>query len=716
MPRYPLIGTHGKGRSAAQNARAAINLYLESDEAGGHSQTNWINTPGLIDFSTTAGVVRGGIVANSLIYFVAGNQLYSVPSTGGTPTAIATATLTTSSGVVDMAASRSELCIVDGSANIYNYNFTSGFTTISAFSSPVAVTAIAYQSTIASIVVASSAGFAVGEAISTNGAGNGKGTVKAITGNTLTVSVTSGYFLAGYSVDNAEPYSSEVTTVTSVYYITYRATTSAAHTIIAGQTVRFTGTSMFDAVTATITNVPDTTHFDFEFATTTITGACTLVGGSFPRVDEYTLTVPSIHNAVVNGRVSLIGTTNFNNTYSIQSVATTLKLSFYRTTDPGDESGTYTVRIGPPDETGLTANALVTNYTPLTITPTRVEHMDGYFIIIQSRVNKADGVNAHQFYISEPEDGLTWNAANYGAAQRNPDALVDVISLGGDLFLIGEMSIEAWYNSGAGDFPFEPSRGATVAWGAIAAGSVCIGGNGLIWLGQRPDGSVFVAYMPAYSPERVSSHEINYRISTHSAAELAAATAFVYRDEGHEFYCLTVGNETLCLDLEETKKGGAPVWHERQSPTSTTAGVWRAKYHFFIGGKHIVSDPTNSKLLEITLANHQELDNTTTRAVTRTGIGGHIHEDDKWVFHHRVGLAVARTSGTYTITLYYSDDQGATWVSAGARTVGGSSASQQRIDWAGLGASFDRIYKVETSTTEQVIILDAYVDVSLGNA
>jgi hypothetical protein len=67
------------------------------------------------------------------------------------------------------------------------------------------------------LIVADGSGFTTADPIATNGAGAGKGIVRYIEGNKLLVQVSSGTFADGDSIDNADPYVSAVTTISTVY-------------------------------------------------------------------------------------------------------------------------------------------------------------------------------------------------------------------------------------------------------------------------------------------------------------------------------------------------------------------------------------------------------------------------------------------------------------------------------------------------------------------
>lgn len=68
------------------------------------------------------------------------------------------------------------------------------------------------------IVLADASAFSVGGAITGDGtAGNdGVGTIRQITDNTVVVELTSGTFVVGNGVDNANPYNASETTISSV--------------------------------------------------------------------------------------------------------------------------------------------------------------------------------------------------------------------------------------------------------------------------------------------------------------------------------------------------------------------------------------------------------------------------------------------------------------------------------------------------------------------
>jgi len=140
LPKFEIIGPGYQGRSSNVNPSRCINLYPEINTSDGKSVGSLVGTAGSLLFvDTLLGPVRGMHTFNNLIYFVAGNKLYSVNNTKiifpvidiGTGLQV---TLATATGRISMAdngmysvggAVANQLAFVDG-VNIYVINVSTG--------------------------------------------------------------------------------------------------------------------------------------------------------------------------------------------------------------------------------------------------------------------------------------------------------------------------------------------------------------------------------------------------------------------------------------------------------------------------------------------------------------------------------------------------------------------------------------------------------------
>lgn len=173
---------------------------------------------------------------------------------------------------------------------------------------------------------------------------------------------------------------------------------------------------------------------------------------------------------------------------------------------------------------------------------TDVAFIDGYFVWT------LDGLD--QFIISGQYDGLTYDPTDIGSAEGSPDALVGVLNNHRDLLLFGPRTIEVFYNSGAADFPFERQGNAFVERGCADRDSIQKIDSAAMFVGDDK----VVYRMSGYSPQRVSTHGIEQRLS-----QATYFRAFTYELEGHSFYVLNTDVGTFVYDV------ATGAWAERKS-------------------------------------------------------------------------------------------------------------------------------------------------------
>ena len=110
-------------------------------------------------------------------------------------------------------------------------------------------------------------------------------------------------------------------------------------------------------------------------------------------------------------------------------------------------------------------------------------YLDTYFIVAQQYTKS--------FYISAPNDGTTWDAADTAQKEGYPDNIDAIKADHEQLWLLGdECSGEVWLDTGAALFPFQRNAPQSIHWGCFAPWGLVRFGNGIAWLGgdQERDG------------------------------------------------------------------------------------------------------------------------------------------------------------------------------------------------------------------------------------
>ena len=363
------------------------------------------------------------------------------------------------------------------------------------------------------------------------------------------------------------------------------------------------------------------------------------------------------------------------------------------------DNGTYVIIV---KEDGASYYANSSSLTQITDgqfeSASSVTVIDGYGIFTRKDTN--------EFAISALNDISAYGALDFATAEQNPDLLVRAFALKGNLWLFGDRSIEIWYNTGSGDFPFSPIKGATITRGCAAKRSVAAEDNTLFWLGD--DRIVYRA--DGYTPSRISTYAIEKAIEGYTT--ISDAEAFCYTQEGHKFYVLTFPTE-LVTWVYDISTG---LWHQRQS---FEEGRWRATSHVFFDGKNLVGDYETGKIYELDLDTYTENGTTIQAIATCPPIfkdKKRITHDKLWIdFDTGVGLLSGQGSNPQAI-LRFSDDGGNTWSNEKWRTMGATGEYQTQVAWTGLGQARERIYEVTVTDPVKRHITGAYANLRIGNA
>lgn len=329
---------------------------------------------------------------------------------------------------------------------------------------------------------------------------------------------------------------------------------------------------------------------------------------------------------------------------------------------------------------------------------THVQFMDGYFLC-------NDPSNDGRFYRSESYDGSDWVSTRFATAERNPDKLQSVHVNGRELWLLGEITSEVWYNSGTGVFSFSPMSNGYIETGCVAPFSVASHAGTMFWLSQDNAGDGQVVMSSGLQPQIISTSGISSKIQDFTT--LSDAVGYIYQAYGHIFYVLTFPTEQATIVYDMT----TGMWHEWSSATIIRH---KSQNHVFFAGKNIVGDYNSGKLYYLDYSAYDDDGDT----ITRLRRSPHIHADGKRVFHKKLEIVIEGGVGTVAvpdpqIIMRYSDDGGHTWSSEQQRDMGASTGEYGKNPiWRRLGRSADRIYEIKVTDAVKAIIIDGYTEVS----
>ena len=337
-----------------------------------------------------------------------------------------------------------------------------------------------------------------------------------------------------------------------------------------------------------------------------------------------------------------------------------------------------------------TSNNFTAISDPDFTTAKTVTFIDGYFIFNE------DGESG-TFWVSDLYDGSSITDTNFANAEGSPDKLLSVLADNRQLFLFGDESLEVWFNSGDIDNVFQRYQGGFKQHGCAAAFTPARFDNTVAWLSRNDRGdSQVVRLGQGYMPEVISTPELNYRFSTYS--DVSDAFAYVYQDEGHEFYIITFpsANATWAYDASTQE------WHQRaHNIRSVFPARERYNCHVFVGGRHLMGDFENGNIYRID--NTVGTFNEEVVERERTTMSFSDEENRRRVMSLQLdmeeGVGTRGDTDQDRIWLSYSKNAGKTFSSEIPRAAGVGGDWGKRVIWRRLGFARNWIFRIRTWTT-----------------
>jgi hypothetical protein len=329
--------------------------------------------------------------------------------------------------------------------------------------------------------------------------------------------------------------------------------------------------------------------------------------------------------------------------------------------------------------------------------------LDGYFLALDASTST--------FYISALLDGTTWDPLDFAQRSIAPDPWISMEVSGRYVWLFGEQTSEAWYNTGASPFPFAPYAPGFILFGIAAPYSKRVLGKDLIWLARSRDGQNQVLSMAGFTPEVISTYPLQFAISNYST--FVDAQGDSYSDLGHNFYLLTfvaVG-VTWAYDTETRQwaKRGAYISEEGRYD------AWRPRWHAFAFGQHRFLDSESAAVYNVSVNFLLDVDDRPIRRLRRAPA---LVDELRRVFYSSFQIDLQPATTTVIsgqgedpqVMMRFSDDGGQTWSSEQWRSAGKIGKYDTRVEWFRLGCGRRRVFEVVVSDPVPFRLTNAYIE------
>ena len=334
--------------------------------------------------------------------------------------------------------------------------------------------------------------------------------------------------------------------------------------------------------------------------------------------------------------------------------------------------------------------------------------------------------NSSTFYISNIDNGLSYNPLYFGAMGQAPDRVNGIMDLYGQMWVFGYQHTEVWYdnpNAVGSQFPYNYYPNSSIDTGCMSAFSIAKLNDKVFWLGQNTRGKALIVQGTPYQVITVSTKAISTLIQSFSDNDLNSAVAYTYQEDGHSFYVINFSEaqRTLVYDIEFN------LWHERSYLNNGQQQRQRGQYYTSANGFHILGDYASGDLYISSTDIYTDFGN----PIQRIRQGPFITVSDApnptlemlFFSYFKVDLQVgidnpnSAVAGEQTygiIVIEYSDDGGRTWVGYEPHTLGVLGEYYQTVWVTGLGQSRGRAFRTTITSPVPVAIMGAYYILNSG--
>lgn len=197
--------------------------------------------------------------------------------------------------------------------------------------------------------------------------------------------------------------------------------------------------------------------------------------------------------------------------------------------------------------------------------PGYITFHDTYFICAASQDDyPVGGPLNNTWRLSAQNDGTSWpnDSASIGFLQSKPDntqAVVRFPSKGNMIFVMGSITTEAWFNTGAQLFPYQRNNQFNIDYGCLSPATVAYMDEIVVWLAANEKSGPIIMYSDGGMPHKITTDGIDYQFSQLQNPE--DSQAFLIRQDGHLFYQITFYTDNFTYVVDFLPDGSHKIYN-----------------------------------------------------------------------------------------------------------------------------------------------------------
>lgn len=217
--------------------------------------------------------------------------------------------------------------------------------------------------------------------------------------------------------------------------------------------------------------------------------------------------------------------------------------------------------------------------------PQYVVFIDGYFAV---------NTSTKEWYISNLNNGVTWDTPDFGSAEADPDPITAPVVHNNQIFMLGSETTEGFQNIGGSGFPFQRSN-LFLDKGCYSPFSLVSTNQRFFMIGGGTNERAAIWAYEGGSYTRISTNAIDNILNDYTDAVLESVFALAWANRGQYLVSFTFPDRTFIFN---TSTG---LWNEQKSSIENDVGDleqtrWRVNSLVTAYGYTIVGDFVDGRI------------------------------------------------------------------------------------------------------------------------
>lgn len=209
--------------------------------------------------------------------------------------------------------------------------------------------------------------------------------------------------------------------------------------------------------------------------------------------------------------------------------------------------------------------------------------MTGYYIT-------TDGTS---IIVTQLNDATQVDPLKYGSAEADPDMVVGLFKLRGELYALGRYTVQVFSNTGGQGFPFTANTGATVPVGACGPMAKCAFLQTMAFTGSGRDEALSVYLLDGGSATKIGTRLVDDELAKVADPSSIRMEQRMSRDERR--LLIHLPDKTLVYMANASRLTQQPVWYIARSGMGMDK-QYRLQNAVHCYGKWICGDTTSNKI------------------------------------------------------------------------------------------------------------------------